>query len=241
MRQTLSIKNWDEFQHYKDRNPPWIKLHNTLLEDYDFECLPDASKGHLLCIWMLASRTGNKIPYDQAWVGRKIGASTKVDLEGLVAAGFLVLNQELPDEEQDASKTLAGSEQSAIPEERRGETETEREAEQPLPSIDDAQKAKQVPYDQIKEIYNEQLPTLTGSRILSPKAKRNIERIWKKSENHQNREFWNSYFGGISQLSHRMDNWSGVSNGNKSGNIELITREEIFIRSVDDLTDAGIW
>ncbi len=101
--------------------------------------------------------------------------------------------------------------------------------------------AKQVPYEQIKEIYNEQLPTLTGSRTLSPKAKRNIERIWKQNAAHQNREFWTSYFGGISQLSSRMDNWSGVNNGNKSGNIELLTREEIFIRTVDDLTDARIW
>ncbi len=100
---------------------------------------------------------------------------------------------------------------------------------------------KQVPYEDIKEIYNEQLPTLTGSRILSPKARRNIERIWKLDQRHQNREFWTSYFGGISQLTHRMDNWTGVNNGNKSGNIELITREEIFIRSVDDLIDAKIW
>ncbi len=101
--------------------------------------------------------------------------------------------------------------------------------------------ARQVPYEQIREIYNAQLPTLTGSRILSPKAKRNIERIWKLDQRHQNREFWTSYFGGISQLTSRMDNWSGVSNGNKSGNIELVTREEIFIRSVDDLIDAKIW
>jgi hypothetical protein len=123
MKQTLSVKNWDEFQHYKDRNPPWIKLHNTLLEDYDFESLQDASKGHLLCIWMLASRTGNKIPYDANWIGRKIGASDPVDLDGLVGAGFLVVNQQVQEAERDASKPLADCKQSAIPEERRGEGE----------------------------------------------------------------------------------------------------------------------
>jgi hypothetical protein len=32
----LRVKNWSEFQHYKDRNPPWIKLHRTLL-DHDYE------------------------------------------------------------------------------------------------------------------------------------------------------------------------------------------------------------
>jgi hypothetical protein len=127
MKQTLSVKNWDEFQHYKDRNPPWIKLHNTLLEDYDFECLQDASKGHLLCIWMLASRTGNQIPNDAAWIGRKIGASSPVDIDELLSSGFLVLNQPLQEEEQAASKPLADCEQDAIPEQSRAEGETEGE------------------------------------------------------------------------------------------------------------------
>jgi len=27
----LRVKNWGKFQHYKDRNPPWIKLHRGLL------------------------------------------------------------------------------------------------------------------------------------------------------------------------------------------------------------------
>jgi hypothetical protein len=123
MTGTLSVKNWDEFQHYKDRNPPWIKLHNSLLEDYEFECLQDASKGHLLCIWMLASRTNNKIPYDAAWIGRKIGASDTIDLDALIGSGFLVLNQQDENVGQDASKALADDKQSAIPEKRRGEGE----------------------------------------------------------------------------------------------------------------------
>lgn len=123
MKATLSVKNWDQLQHYKDRSPPWIKLHNTLLEDYAFECLPDASKGHLLCIWMLASRTDNKIPNDADWIGRKIGASTPVDIDGLLSSGFLVLNQQLQEVKQDASKALADTKQNAIPEERREEGE----------------------------------------------------------------------------------------------------------------------
>ena len=72
MKSTFSVKGWDEFQHYKDRNPPWIKLHNHLLDDYEFECLGDAAKGHLLCIWMLASRTKNEMPFDEKWITKKI-------------------------------------------------------------------------------------------------------------------------------------------------------------------------
>tara|TARA_R110002111_G_scaffold93554_1_gene145231 strand:- start:39 stop:650 length:612 start_codon:yes stop_codon:yes gene_type:complete len=115
MKKLFSVRNWETFQHYKDRNPPWIKLHNHLLDDYDFECLPDATKCHLLCIWMLASRTNNEMVYDNSWVKRKIGANSSVDLELLVSVGFI----ELQGSGQDASTSLVSEEK------RRGETETE--------------------------------------------------------------------------------------------------------------------
>ena len=54
----------EDYQHYKDRAPPWIKLHVKTLESYKFSRLQDASKAHLMLIWLLASRTGNNLPYD---------------------------------------------------------------------------------------------------------------------------------------------------------------------------------
>jgi len=116
MKKTFSVNSWEKFQHYKDRNPPWIKLHNHLLDDYNFECLPDATKCHLLCIWMLASRTNNKMVFDNSWVKRKIGANSTVDLELLLSAGFI----ELQSQEQDASNALV-SEEKRREEKRRGE------------------------------------------------------------------------------------------------------------------------
>ncbi len=121
----FSVKNFDRFQHYKDRSPPWIRLYNSLLDDYDFGQLPDASKAHLLAIWLLASRYENKIPLDPEWVGRRINATERVDLALLIKSGFLV-----PD--QGCSDTLAGGKQDARPEERRAETEQSRE--EPLPA-----------------------------------------------------------------------------------------------------------
>lgn len=121
MKTYLSIPNWEELQHYKDRTPPWIKLHNELLENYEFECLPDASKAHLLCIMLLASRTNNKINPDPRWIGRKIGANSKVDVDILIESGFLQLNQPLQEVGQDASMMLQEVKQDARPEERRGE------------------------------------------------------------------------------------------------------------------------
>jgi hypothetical protein len=123
----FKVKGWEEFQHYKDRNPPWIKLHNQLLDDYDFEVLGDAAKGHLLCIWMLASRTNNDMMFDSKWIARKIGASSKVDLDLLLESGFI----ELQEAEHSASKLQHDSKVSVpLEEKRRGETETEKRREE---------------------------------------------------------------------------------------------------------------
>jgi len=111
----FKVKNWDEFQHYKDRNPPWIKLHSCLLTDYDFSCLQDASKLQLMLIWLLASQTENKIPADPEYLKKILCLNKPPDLKVLIDKGFLEYD----------SGTLADSKQNAILEESRGEAETE--------------------------------------------------------------------------------------------------------------------
>jgi len=90
----LSVKNFDKFQHYTDRDPPWIKLYYSILADYDFIKLSDAAKCHLVLIWLLASRTQNKIPDDPKWIKAQIQVKRSVDLEELKEAGFLVAYSE---------------------------------------------------------------------------------------------------------------------------------------------------
>lgn len=124
---TFSVKNFEKFQHYKDRSPPWIKLYNELLDDYAFGTLPDATKFHLIAIWLLASRSENRIPYDPAWVARRINAGGAVDLDVLVRSGFIVPDQALPDVEQDASAPPA-KRLSREREETEGERETEADS-----------------------------------------------------------------------------------------------------------------
>ena len=51
------VKNWAKFQHYKNRCPPWIKLQKELLDDYEFACLPIASKALAPLLWLLASES----------------------------------------------------------------------------------------------------------------------------------------------------------------------------------------
>lgn len=119
--QCLRVKNLEKHQHYKDRRPPWIKLHAEVLDDYKFSRLQDASKAHLMLLWVLASRLDNRIPYDLPWITQQINATQPVDVDELVALEFIEVFD-------DGSKTLAPRKQSAMP-----ETEGETEKEQLLP------------------------------------------------------------------------------------------------------------
>ena len=114
------VKNWERFQHYRKRNPPWIKLYTSLLDDYEFSCLQDDSKLLALCILMLAAKCHNKLPTDPSWLHRKTGLQQIPDLEPLFEHGFIV--------RIDASNTLAACKQDAMPEteERRGEEKEKR-------------------------------------------------------------------------------------------------------------------
>lgn len=123
MTAMLEVKGWKVFQHYRDRTaPPWIKLHSSLLHDHTFGCLQDASKAHLMLIWLLASRNDGRIPDDAAWVQGHIGAREPVDLEGLIRAGFLIRSGK----DGSASAPLAKRKQKSTPER---EIEVEAEAE----------------------------------------------------------------------------------------------------------------
>lgn len=51
------IVDWSEKQHYKDRNPPWIKLHRKILTSYKYSRLSIASKALAPLLWVLASES----------------------------------------------------------------------------------------------------------------------------------------------------------------------------------------
>ena len=125
----FKIKDWDEKQHYRDRAPPWIKLYNHLLDDYEFGSLQDASKLHLMLIWLLASRNNNKLPFNARWIKQRIGVESEVDLTELLDFGFIEMepseSRTLQTVEHDASKMLQTVEQVADTERERGRERAE--------------------------------------------------------------------------------------------------------------------
>jgi hypothetical protein len=115
----LQPKNWAVFQHYKDRCPPWIKLHRDLLNDRVFMCLPLASKALAPLLWLLASESKDGVfdgSLDELVFRLHITPKDYQDgVKPLIDKGFFVV----------ASGVLAECYQDAIPETER-ETKTEK-------------------------------------------------------------------------------------------------------------------
>ena len=120
----LQPKNWAVFQHYKDRCPPWIKLHRDLLNDRAYMRLPIASKAIAPMLWLLASESKDGVfdgSLDELVFRLHITKKEYQDgIKPLIDNDFFVL----------VSGVLAERKQSAIPE-TEGETEKETETDTP--------------------------------------------------------------------------------------------------------------
>ena len=116
---TYRIANWNQYQHYKHRSPPWIKLHYELLTSEMWVSLDDASRVLAIACMLLASRHDGEIPANDAYVKRAAYLNSKPNWDKLVSVGFLELTEH-------ASTTLADDSKvhtNATPEKRREEQE----------------------------------------------------------------------------------------------------------------------
>lgn len=84
----LKIKNWKKFQHYNDRNPPWIKLHFEILSSTDWVTLNDASRVLAVASMLIASRNDGKVPADPHYIKRVAYLNTLPNFKPLINCGF---------------------------------------------------------------------------------------------------------------------------------------------------------
>jgi hypothetical protein len=85
----FKIRNFEQFQHYKHRNPPWIKLYYNLLHDRRFFRLDDSSKYLAIGLFLIASQNNNKIAFDEEWIKKELSLSTPPNWQALVESEFI--------------------------------------------------------------------------------------------------------------------------------------------------------
>ncbi len=121
----IVIPRWDDFQHYKDRDPVWIKNHRALLHNDAYIGLTLHQRGVLHGLWLEYAASNREIRDSTSTVTRRLGERvTRATLDALNHAGFL---------EYSASRPLASCYSR---EETEREEETDKEQEQTIhPSV----------------------------------------------------------------------------------------------------------
>jgi len=117
----IVVVHWDRFQHYKDRDPVWIKNYTRLLHDDAYMALPLSTSGLLHRLWLLYASAGRYVSESEA---RRVLVRSDGDakhwrshIERLNRAGFIRVF---------ASKSLAHRYQLASPEVEVLRTSTKR-------------------------------------------------------------------------------------------------------------------
>ena len=111
-QETYRVKNWEHFQHYKDRNPPWIKLHFELLSSEAWVVSDEATRNLMIVCMLIASRNDGKVPSNADYLKRVGYLKRRPNFKALLHIGFL-------------EKLLADA--STMQADARPETETYRE------------------------------------------------------------------------------------------------------------------
>jgi hypothetical protein len=117
----IVIPDWEKFQHYKDRNPTWIKVYTDLLQDDDYLALAPTSRALLHGIWALYALTNGRLRTGRAQVALKMRAKRE-HWEELVYAGFIELSASRPvpiryprDREREREEEPASKEEQKLP------------------------------------------------------------------------------------------------------------------------------
>lgn len=115
--QWIVIPKWDGgkgtegFQHYKDRDPIWIKNYRELLAHDDYRDLSFHLRGILHGLWLAYAASNRQLRVNPKSLSKRLGHTVKTqDLERLNHAGFITFA---------ASKPRARRYQAAKPEKSR--------------------------------------------------------------------------------------------------------------------------
>lgn len=91
----IVVRNWKKFQHYRNRDPIWIKVYTELFDRDEWLNLTLAERGLLIHIWLGYAWTDGQLRLSQ--VRPKSGLRHfQGHITSLVHAGFITLSASRP-------------------------------------------------------------------------------------------------------------------------------------------------
>lgn len=162
----VRIKNWSNFQHYKDRCPPWIKLHFKILHSRDWVSASDADRVLAIACMLIASQdeaNDGSFDADPDYFFRVAYLSSRPDFTNLIKNGFL-------EPLSNASECYQTIEKCTT------ETETETETKT---DILVASKLPTCPHQEILFLFSEELPELPQPRVWEGAREKDLSSRWR--------------------------------------------------------------
>jgi len=124
MTQHFRVRNWSSYQSYKDRRPPWIRLHRSLIDNAEFQRMSADARALLPMFWLLACEDTDPVSgmirmsyEDIAWRLRLPPEKVKSAISEMQDADFIECIESVTEPLQDRISTVTP------------ETETETETE----------------------------------------------------------------------------------------------------------------
>lgn len=119
----IKIKNWSEHQHFKDRSPPWIKVHREIINDVEWHELSGDDAKLLISLWLIASEDkelSGRLPDTKSLCFRLRIKEIQLNQALIRLSHWLI---------QDDISTISSVYQGDIPEKSRGREKKDKEVE----------------------------------------------------------------------------------------------------------------
>jgi hypothetical protein len=93
----IVIPNWGEFQHYRDRDPTWIKTYVRLLHDDDYLRLTAHQRAVLHGVWLAYASSNGQLRASTSSLTRQLALRVASrQLDALTDAGFIEISASRP-------------------------------------------------------------------------------------------------------------------------------------------------
>lgn len=209
----MRIKNWEKFQHFKDRRPPWIKLYRDLLDDADWHELDPKKAKFLVMLWLIASENHGELPNTKQ-IAFRLRIATKEANQLLNSLESWLI--------QDDINAISTGYQPDAP-----ETETETET-------DIGNSSPRCPVEKIVDLYHQVLPELPKVMAVTDKRKSAIKQRWaqiKPDSIEDGLEAFKDYFGVVRESDFLMGK-KPPTNGHKVfvATLEWLVNESNFVK-----------
>jgi len=178
----LRVRNWSGYQHYRHRNPPWIKLHYDLLSSRDWVMLSDAGRVLAITSMLLASHSGlgeGQFNADPDYVRRMAHLQDEPYFKPLIDIGFLEIVSGTPADFENLLAKVQKNEKNSVP------------------------------FREIVELYHEKLPELSRVIRLTDGRKGHLDARWH--EGLPSIEHWDRYFTMVKQSRFLMGEVEGLN------------------------------